>query len=43
MPAAVIDNVIDPSDTRSWIVESMKRTPPVPPRTEKKYPYMDTW
>jgi len=38
-----IDDVIDPADTRNWIVNSMRRMPPVPARTEKKYPYIDTW
>ena len=38
-----IDDVIDPADTRSWIVESLKRLPPVPPRTGKKYPCIDPW
>ena len=38
-----IDDVIDPADTRRWIVNSLKRLPPVLPRTEKKYPYIDPW
>ena len=38
-----LDDVIDPADTRSWIASSLKRLPPRPPRTEKKYPYIDTW
>lgn len=38
-----LDDVIDPAETRSWIAESLNRLPPVPPRTEKKYPYIDTW
>ena len=38
-----IDDVIDPADTRSWIAASLKRVPPVAPRTEKKYPYIDPW
>lgn len=38
-----IDDVIDPSDTRDWIANSLRRLPPVAPRTEKKYPYIDTW
>ena len=33
-----IDDVIDPADTRRWIVNSLRRLPPVLPRTEKKYP-----
>jgi acetyl/propionyl-CoA carboxylase alpha subunit/acetyl-CoA carboxylase carboxyltransferase component len=38
-----LDDVIDPADTRDWIVSSLRRLPPVPPRTDKKYPYIDTW
>ena len=38
-----IDDVIDPADTRSWIAGSLRRLPPVPPRTQKKYPYIDPW
>ncbi len=38
-----LDDVIDPAETRRWIVNSMKRLPPVAPREGKKYPYVDTW
>ena len=38
-----LDDVIDPADTRSWIANSLRRLPPTAPRTEKKYPYIDTW
>ena len=38
-----IDDVIDPADTRRWIVNGLKHLPPVPPRTGKKYPYIDPW
>ena len=38
-----IDDVIDPADTRDWIVNGLKRLPPVPPRSGKKYPYIDPW
>jgi acetyl/propionyl-CoA carboxylase alpha subunit/acetyl-CoA carboxylase carboxyltransferase component len=38
-----IDDVIDPAATRRWIVGGLKRLPPVPPRTTKKYPYIDPW
>jgi acetyl-CoA carboxylase carboxyltransferase component len=31
-----LDDVIDPADTRRWIVGGLKALPPVPPRTEKK-------
>ncbi len=35
--------VIDPADTRAWIVRGLKSLPPTPPRTGKKRPYVDTW
>ena len=38
-----LDDVIDPADTRDWIASSLRRIPPKTPRTEKKYPYIDTW
>lgn len=38
-----IDDVIDPAETRSWIASGLRRLPPKPIRTEKKYPFVDTW
>jgi len=38
-----IDDVIDPADTRKWLVAGLKSLPPTPPRTEKKRQYIDTW
>ncbi|MDE0373461.1 MAG: carbamoyl-phosphate synthase large subunit, partial [Rhodospirillales bacterium] len=38
-----IDDVIDPADTRRWIVEGLRACPPPPPRTGKKRPCIDTW
>ncbi len=38
-----LDDVIDPAETRSWIAQGLRRLPPVPPRTGKKYPFVDTW
>src|SRR5262249_60689531 len=38
-----IDDVIDPAETRTWLVNSLRRLPPVPPRIDKKYPYIDPW
>ena len=35
--------VIDPADTRAWIVRGLNSLPPTPPRTGKKRPYVDTW
>jgi acetyl-CoA carboxylase carboxyltransferase component len=38
-----LDDVIDPADTRDWIAQSLRRLPPVPERTGKKYPFIDPW
>lgn len=38
-----IDDVVDPAATRQWIVNGLKRLPPVSLRTTKKYPYIDRW
>ncbi len=38
-----LDDVIDPATTRDWIASGLRRLPPVAPRTEKKYPFVDTW
>ncbi|WP_372782684.1 carboxyl transferase domain-containing protein [Phenylobacterium sp.] len=38
-----LDDVIDPADTRRWIVGGLKALPPVPPRTEKKLRWIDSW
>lgn len=38
-----IDDVIDPAESRDWIVAGLRSLPPTPVRTEKKRPYIDTW
>ena len=38
-----IDEVIDPKDTRHWIISGLKSTPKPIPRTGKKRPFIDTW
>ncbi|HUO06469.1 MAG TPA: carboxyl transferase domain-containing protein [Candidatus Binataceae bacterium] len=38
-----IDDVIDPLDSRRWIITGLRSTPPLPPRTGKKRPCVDTW
>lgn len=38
-----LDDVIDPAETRTWIVNGLNRVPPTPPRTGKKYSYIDPW
>ena len=35
--------VIDPADTRAWLVRGLNSLPPTPPRTGKKRPCIDTW
>jgi acetyl/propionyl-CoA carboxylase alpha subunit/acetyl-CoA carboxylase carboxyltransferase component len=38
-----LDDVIDPADTRRWIVAGLKSLPPVPVRAEKKLRWIDSW
>jgi acetyl-CoA carboxylase carboxyltransferase component len=38
-----LDDVIDPADTRRWIVAGLRSLPPMPPRTAKKVPWIDSW
>ena len=38
-----LDDVIDPAETRTWIVNGLNRLPPTPERHGKKRPYIDTW
>ena len=38
-----IDDVIDPFDSRTRVVEALRASPPPPPRTGKKRPCVDTW
>jgi acetyl/propionyl-CoA carboxylase alpha subunit/acetyl-CoA carboxylase carboxyltransferase component len=38
-----IDNVIDPSETRRWIMAGLRSVPKPPARTGKKRPCIDTW
>jgi len=38
-----IDDVIDPADSRRWIMTMLDGRPPAPPRTGKKRPNIDTW
>jgi acetyl-CoA carboxylase carboxyltransferase component len=38
-----IDDVIDPLDSRRWIVGALRSAPPVAPRHGKKRPSIDTW
>jgi acetyl/propionyl-CoA carboxylase alpha subunit/acetyl-CoA carboxylase carboxyltransferase component len=38
-----IDQVIDPADTRRWIVGGLRSLPPAKPRLEKKLRWIDAW
>ncbi len=38
-----IDDVIDPAESRSWIIAGLESAPPPAPRTGKKRPCIDTW
>jgi acetyl-CoA carboxylase carboxyltransferase component len=38
-----IDDVIDPADSRRWIIAALDSAPPPPPRQGKKRPMIDTW
>ncbi len=38
-----IDDVIDPADSRRWVMRALRSAPPAPPRTGKKRPCIDTW
>jgi len=38
-----IDDVIDPADTRRWLVALLDTAPPPLPRAGKKRPHIDTW
>ena len=38
-----VDDVIDPADTRRWIIGGLKSLPPTPQRNGKKRPNIDTW
>jgi len=38
-----LDDVIDPADSRKWIMTALRSVPQPPPRTRKKRPCVDTW
>ena len=38
-----LDNVIDPADTREWIMAGLRAAPPIPKREGKKRPWIDAW
>ena len=39
----VLDDVIDPAETRRWIMSGLRAMPPLAPRTGKKHQYIDSW
>src|SRR5437667_109373 len=38
-----IDDVIDPAESRKWIMTALRSVPPPPARSRKKRPCVDTW
>ncbi len=38
-----IDDVIDPAESRDWILMALRSSPPPQPRSGKKRPMVDTW
>jgi acetyl-CoA carboxylase carboxyltransferase component len=38
-----IDDVIDPADSRRWIMNALRSAPPPQPRSHKKRPCIDPW
>jgi acetyl/propionyl-CoA carboxylase alpha subunit/acetyl-CoA carboxylase carboxyltransferase component len=38
-----IDDVIDPADTRRWVMAGLRSAPPPPPSAGKKHPWIDAW
>jgi acetyl-CoA carboxylase carboxyltransferase component len=38
-----VDDVIDPADTRRWLVMGLNSAPPAPRRDGKKRAWVDTW
>jgi acetyl-CoA carboxylase carboxyltransferase component len=38
-----VDDVIDPADTRRWLVMGLNSVPSIPARAGKKRAWIDTW
>lgn len=38
-----VDEVIDPAESRQWIIRGVKSSAPASPRRGKKLRYIDTW
>ena len=45
IPASLfeLDDVIDPAETRKWVISGLNSVPPPAPRTGKKRPFVDGW
>ena len=39
----MLDDVVDPAETRSWVVNMLAAIRPGPPRSGKKRPMIDSW
>jgi acetyl-CoA carboxylase carboxyltransferase component len=39
----MLDDVIDPAETRSWVANMLAAIRPGPPRSGKKRPMIDSW
>jgi acetyl-CoA carboxylase carboxyltransferase component/biotin carboxyl carrier protein len=38
-----IDDVIDPLETRRWVIRGLRSVPPLVPKEGKRRPFIDTW
>jgi acetyl-CoA carboxylase carboxyltransferase component len=38
-----LDDVIDPADTRRWLVRGLASMPQLAPRQGRKRPFVDAW
>jgi len=38
-----VDDVIDPAETRRWIIAGLRAVPPEPPREGRRRPCVDAW
>ena len=38
-----VDDVIDPAETRNWLIMGLDSAPPIIPREGKKHSWVDTW
>jgi acetyl-CoA carboxylase carboxyltransferase component len=38
-----IDDVIDPMETRHWIIQGLRSVPALIPKEGRRRPFVDTW